>query len=247
MRPGLDLSPDLMPLVGRALRKIRVVAAGFRDLTVTYLPGAYGQELREQHWRRRLRHLGRNVRIDVGVIFVNPEYVTIGDNCWIDRYVLMMAGPPTEGRRKVGRHPNSAFRFREGELVVGENCHIASHVVINGHGGVAIGKDSTVAAGAKIVSLTHSPRNPTDSSDTFLYKFGSCVPEEHQALVASPVVLGKNSGLATNAVMLPGTSIGADSWVGAGSVVTKDIPPGWLAWGAPARPMVERSSRAAGA
>lgn len=219
---------------------MRNTAAAVRDLLVVYLPGSTGDHLRARHYRRRLRHLGVNVRIDVGVIIENPEFVTIGDNCWIDRYVLILAGPPREGLRKLARRPNERFHHSEGELVVGKNCHIASHVVINAHGGVSIGDDSTVAAGAKIVSLSHHPRNLADPSDTLLYKFGSRVPEAQQSLISSPIVLAEGAGLATNSVMLPGTSIGADSWVGAGSVVTRDIPPGCIAWGAPAKPTIDR-------
>jgi acetyltransferase-like isoleucine patch superfamily enzyme len=223
--------------------KAQVLASlvrGLRDLVVVYLPGPAGGSLRVRYYKKRFRFLGKNVLIDVGAHFVNPEYMSIGDNCWIDKYVVLMAGPPVEGKRKIARRANADFHHREGDLVVGRNCHIASHVVINAHGGVSIGENSTVAAGAKVVSLSHHYRNLADPSDQFRYRFGSRAPEAEQALISSPVVIGENAALATNAVMLPGSSIGRDSWVGAGSLVRDAIQAGCIAWGTPAKPVKTR-------
>jgi acetyltransferase-like isoleucine patch superfamily enzyme len=216
------------------------VVRSIRELVVVFAPGPGGNLLRVRFYRRRLRALGDNVVIELGAQFVNPEYISIGDNCWIDKYVVLMAGPPSQGERKIARLENPLFKYAEGELVIERNCHIASHVVINAHGGVSIGENTTIAAGAKVISLSHHHRNLEDDSDTFLYRFGSRAPEEEQALISHPIVLGKNAGLGTNAVMVPGSSIGAGSWVGAASFVREAIPPGYLAWGVPAKPTRNR-------
>ena len=52
---------------------------------------------------------------------------------------------------------------------------------------------------------------------------------------AAPVVLEENVWLAARVIVLPGVTIGKNSVVGAGSVVTRDIPPDVLAAGVPAR------------
>jgi len=51
----------------------------------------------------------------------------------------------------------------------------------------------------------------------------------------APVVLEENVWLAARVIVLPGVTIGANSVVGAGSVVTRDIPPNVLAAGIPAK------------
>ena len=54
-----------------------------------------------------------------------------------------------------------------------------------------------------------------------------------------PVVLGSNVWLGGFVIVLPGVTIGDDSVVAAGSVVTRDVPPGVLVGGVPARPIRE--------
>lgn len=52
---------------------------------------------------------------------------------------------------------------------------------------------------------------------------------------AKPVVIGDNCWLASNVVVCGGVTVGEGSVIGAGSVVTRDIPPGCLAAGNPCR------------
>lgn len=52
---------------------------------------------------------------------------------------------------------------------------------------------------------------------------------------ATPIVIEENVWLGGNVVVLPGVTIGANSVIGAGSVVTKDIPRGVIARGSPCK------------
>ena len=54
-----------------------------------------------------------------------------------------------------------------------------------------------------------------------------------------PVHIGENVWIGANAVVLPGVTIGDNSVIGAGSVVTKDIPPNVIAVGNPCRVLRE--------
>jgi maltose O-acetyltransferase len=52
---------------------------------------------------------------------------------------------------------------------------------------------------------------------------------------ARPITIGNNVWLGGGVIVCPGVTIGDDSVIGAGSVVTRDIPAGVLAVGSPAR------------
>jgi acetyltransferase-like isoleucine patch superfamily enzyme len=59
----------------------------------------------------------------------------------------------------------------------------------------------------------------------------------HEEEGISPVILKKGARIAVNVLILPGVIIGENSIIGAGAVVTKNIPPNCLAVGVPARPI----------
>lgn len=63
----------------------------------------------------------------------------------------------------------------------------------------------------------------------------SHVVDPDSPVVRKKVLLKKNSFIGSRSVILPGVTIGESSIIGAGSVVAKDIPPGHVALGVPAR------------
>lgn len=62
-------------------------------------------------------------------------------------------------------------------------------------------------------------------------------PERRHLLCTAPVVLRRNAWIGARAVILPGITVGENAIVGAGAVVTKDVPPGTIVGGTPAKPM----------
>lgn len=206
-----------------------------------YAPGEMGDALRKRYYGKRLRHLGRGARIDIGVQISNPEHVSIGADVWVDKYVVINAGPPTAGGRHLSRRPNPSFGLPEGHVEIGARTHVAPHVVINGHGGVLIQEDCGIAAGSRIYSLSHHHRNPDDPTDTRRYLFTPLAPADLQSLICSPVVIKRRSAIALNCVVLPGATIGEECWVTVGSLVQGDLPSACIASGAPASPVKQRA------
>ena len=209
-------------------------------LLVTYWPGSLGNHLRYWYYRRRLKHLGRAAVLDVGVHLVNPEYISIGDNTHVDRFVTLAAGPPSRSDRKMIHKANPAFKHKVGEIHIGRNVHIAPGAYLVGHGGISVGDDSGVASGAKVFSVSHHYRNPDDDADKRFYTYSTRVPGDEQAIIVAPVVMEAHTALGLNSVMLPGSTIGANSWVGVLSSVMGAIPANVIASGAPAVVVKER-------
>jgi acetyltransferase-like isoleucine patch superfamily enzyme len=218
-------------------------ARALPEWVIVNLPGEAGMALRQVVYRRRVRHLGRDVIFEPGVQLVGAEHMSFGDNCWIDKYVVLLAGPPDRGERIIARKDNPDFAVAEGELVIGPNTHIASHVVVSAHGGVTIGANAGVASGARVYSLSHHYRNPLDRSDSFEYRFTPKAPPSEQALISAPVVLGDNTAVGLNAVVLPGSTVGEGSWLGSGAQLRGRLPPGSIASGSPAEVVAWRPGR----
>lgn len=65
----------------------------------------------------------------------------------------------------------------------------------------------------------------------------ACRRFNSMAEYAEEIHIGNNVWIACNAVVIGGVTIGDDVVIGAGSVVTKDIPSGYLAYGNPCRPV----------
>ncbi len=60
-------------------------------------------------------------------------------------------------------------------------------------------------------------------------------PAEREYLIGSPVVIKRNAWIGAAATILPGVTVGENSIVAAGSVVTKDVAPNTIVAGVPAR------------
>lgn len=84
---------------------------------------------------------------------------------------------------------------------------------------VAIGADVQIGPNVQLLTATH-PLEPTPRRD----KWES----------AEPITIGDNVWLGGGVIVCPGVTIGADTVVGAGSVVTRDLPAGVVAVGSPA-------------
>jgi maltose O-acetyltransferase len=94
------------------------------------------------------------------------------------------------------------------------NCVILDVVALS------IGDGTQIGPAAQILAADH-PRDPALRASGL--EFGR------------PVRVGRNVWIGAGAIILPGVSIADDALIGAGSVVTRDVPAGATAFGNPAR------------
>ena len=110
------------------------------------------------------------------------------------------------------------------QIEIGSRSFINFSAVILDSAPVRIGDDVQIGPGVQLVTPTH----PLD-------------PDERRTRIefAAPITICDDVWLAAGVIVCPGVTIGAATVVGAGSVVTTDLPPRHLCFGTPCRPVRE--------
>jgi UDP-2-acetamido-3-amino-2,3-dideoxy-glucuronate N-acetyltransferase len=116
------------------------------------------------------------------------------------------------------------------DAIVGENCNICAHTFIEND--VIVGDRVTIKSGVylwdgmRVGSDVHLGPNATFSNDRF--------PRSKREFKYPLTIIEDGASIGANATLLPGVRIGKGAIVGAGAVVTKDIPEYSVAIGNPA-------------
>ncbi len=122
-----------------------------------------------------------------------------------------------------------SIRTQYGRVVVGSRVNIGAGSFLYGYGDIEIGDDCLLANQVEVVTGGHE-HGRRDLAMRF------------QGRRPTRTVIGRDCWLGTHAVVLGGVSLGEGSIVGAGAVVTGDIPPYSIAVGVPARVIGTRAS-----
>lgn len=160
----------------------------------------------------------------------------IGERATIDCHAVVYAGARIGPHTIIGTHATA----REGS-VIGSRCVIGDHATVSHDcivsddvsvmdhtiliGGTIIGQGSFIGPGVVMA-------NDPDIEGLRNYKS----PNDRLA----PPVIGKRVVIGCGAVILPGVHIGDGATICAGAVVTKDVRPGDIVVGLPARPKLPR-------
>lgn len=131
----------------------------------------------------------------------------------------VMIGPNVS--LSAGMNPGQSL-ISDRIVVLGDRCVIGRNSSINGHLSIEIGDDVSLGPNVYVTDQNHAAIDPS-------------LPIGRQAAPERPVRIGAGSWIGTNAVILPGVTIGQRAIVGAGSVVTRNVPTGAVAVGVPAR------------
>ncbi len=142
--------------------------------------------------------------------------VKLGKGVRVFNFVNMY-GCEVDDNSKIG-----AFVEVQKGVKIGKNCKISSHTFICE--GVTI--EDNVFVGHNVSFINDKHPRATNSN-------GSMQNEADWKVV--PTVVKKGASIGTSATILCGVTIGENAIVGAGSVVTKDVPSDTIVAGVPAR------------
>jgi maltose O-acetyltransferase len=150
-----------------------------------------------------------------------------------DELERLAAQLPRKVLRWLGsHHPDNRTRkifFMMTGVHIGEGTNITPGLIVNdGYSGlVSIGERVSIATNVTLVADS----NPNNSH------LGALPYVKEHLIKTAPVVIEDDVWLGTNAVVLPGVRVGRGAIVGAGAVVTRDVPPFTVVAGVPARPV----------
>jgi acetyltransferase-like isoleucine patch superfamily enzyme len=202
--------------------------------------------------------LGQNVVIYPGTV--------IGDGCKIGDNAVLGKQPSLSPRSTAKREPLAPLELGPGTIVstgaivfagtkigarvivgdqacVRERCVVGDDVVI-GRGSL-VENDTTIGALTKIQAEAYITAYSTLEDNVFI---APCVvttndnymgrTEKRHELIKGPTIR-RGARIGGGAILCPGVEIGEEAFVGAGAVVTKDVPPRMLVVGTPARVLRE--------
>ncbi len=165
------------------------------------------------YWRARLGSFGHGSHLGRPRRLTNGKRIHIGDATKINAGARLEVVPAIDGDEPTG------------ELRIGRDVRAEDFVHIGAAGRVEIGDLCLIASFVYITDHDHG--------------MGGSAKISSEPLVVSPVRIGRRVWLGHGAVVLKGVTVGDGAVVAAGAVVTKDVEPGAVVGGIPARPIRE--------
>ena len=153
------------------------------------------------------------------------EFVTVEDDVTID------LGPSGHGRVRVASRAKLkigvVLRCYGGEVSIGQRSTLGEYCVVFAHGGVQIGAHVGIGPQTTIAASQHITESPD-------------IPMRYQGETAAGVLVEDDVWIGSGVQVLDGVTIGYGSVIGAGSVVTRQMPPRFICHGVPCRPIRRR-------
>ena len=159
---------------------------------------------------------------------VNLPPLSIGDNCIIGAGAVIYAGSTLGTNTLVG---DNAF--------IRDRCRIGHHVIVGSH--VTLENDVSVADYSKLQTGVYLCAWCTIEEYCFI---GPCVVTtndnymgrtERRLKERGGCTIRRGARIGANVTLLPNVEVGAEAFVAAASVVTRNVPPATVVMGTPAR------------
>lgn len=200
-------------------------------LFTSWVPGALGLVLRKALYPLLLGRCGKGVVFGVNVVLRHPHKIFIGDHVVIDdNCVLDAKGQSNRGIEIgegvfVGR--NSILSCKNGNITLKDRVNIGFNCEIFSGAEVTVGADVMLAAYTYLIGGGHE----YGSADEAVLA---------QARCATGITIGEGGWIGAGVQVLDGVHVGERVIIGAGAVVTRDVPANMIAAGVPAKVIKDR-------
>lgn len=224
---------------------------------VGWMPRKSGMLTRGLLYRGILGHMGNAVQIERSCEFFGSHRIQIGDRVLISHAVYMEAKQQgnqivlgdrvrlADNIRLSSGGDQSAIYLRDGVILdrgidikahehgcieIGKRTYIGPYSCLAGPGTIKIGQDCLIASHTGIYANNHNFADPARKISV-------------QGTTNQGIVIEDDCWLGSGVKVLDGVTIGQGSVIGAGAVVTKDIPPFSVAVGVPAKVSAHRDGK----
>ena len=193
-----------------------------------WVPTIAGIAIRAFFYRLILTMQG-SVAIEAGVRLRYANHIRLNRGVYLDQGVYLHATPGgiQIGEKSFIMHGAvlHVYNFRglpRAGISIGRDCLVGEYSIIRGQGGVSIGDRVYTSPFTQILAVNHVYSDPDR-------------PFIEQGITAQGIVIEDDVWLASGVIVCDGVRIGKGAVIGAGSVVTRDIPAHVVAAGVPAR------------
>ncbi len=199
------------------------------------MPGALGFVIRRKIYSRLFGSCGAGLVLGRNVTIRHPKRLHLGNNIIVDDNCVLDAKGDADERITLGDGVilgrNTILSCKGGSIEIGANTNISANCMVTSESQLTIGSNVLIAGMVYIVAGGNHGTERTD------------IPIIQQPMSQKGgVKIGDNCWLGANITVLDGVTVGRDSVIGAGSVLTRSIPEFAIALGAPARLVRYRKS-----
>lgn len=203
----MNLSKDIGKILGRVFgMNVRYL---FKAIHIQTSLATYSNYLNKHALK-----IGTNCRVYSPQSIKGCKYMSIGNNFKLGESSIIEAWD---------QHNNEKFSPR---ISIGNDVSFGRYSHIGSINSITIGNG--VLTGANVLIIDHAHGQSTQE-DLLL------PPNKRKLYSAGPIRIGDNVWLGDRVIVLPGVTIGKNAIIGAGAVVTCDIPDNSVACGVPAK------------
>ena len=156
-------------------------------------------------------------------VFSPQEFKRVGENVVFEPGVLVFHPENIELGNNIYVGHNTILKgYYKNSLTIGDNVWIGQNCFFHSAGGIRIGNNVGIAPHVKVLTSFHKEQ-------------GREIPILLSKIEFQSVTIEDDSDIGIGSIILPGVQIGKGVQIGAGAVVTKNIPDYAVAFGVPAQ------------